>query len=70
MARIPMRLPGVAVTAKVPAAQVDDYKSRGWQEVGKSKASKKPADDKTEKPASGDKKSKSSKKPADDNKSK
>jgi len=66
MARIPMRLPGVAVTAKVPAAQVENYKSRGWQEVGASKASKKPAADKTEKPASSDKTSKASKKPAAD----
>lgn len=69
MGRVPMTLPGVAALARVPAGLVDDYKSRGWQESGKSKAGKKPADE-AEKPAGGDKKSKASKKPAGDNKTK
>ncbi len=47
MGRVPMTLPGVAALARVPAGLVDDYKSRGWQESGKSKAGKKPADNKT-----------------------
>lgn len=64
MGRVPMTLPGVAALARVPAGLVDDYKSRGWQEAGKSKAGKKPADE-AEKPAGGDKRSKAGKKPAD-----